>query len=185
MSRQGEFPRCKGSNHAMEGALQRRAKQGFCAQSFLSTCHRNAGLLCEARAASSTSAQKKTEEPRRTPLGEHVKTERISVTQGADPCHGRCSAEACQGPLCRSKSIPAEVLSAAKKSIPVEVLSAAQSVYLQRSCLPTRDDACKGPLCCPKGVPTEVLSAHRNDAYRGPLCRTGGIPAEVLSARPR
>ena len=159
MSRQGEFPWCKGSSHAMEGALQRRAKQGFCAQPILSTCHKTLDSRAKPELLQAP-LHRKTEEPRRTPLGEHVKTERISVMQRGRTmpwkvlCRGvpRSSLPlqeyTCRGPLRCSKSIPAEVL------------SAAQVVYLQRSCLPTRDDACRCPLCCPKGIPAEVLSAH-------------------------
>ena len=149
------------------------------------TYHKNAGLSCEARAASSTSAQKNGRTPKDALRGTCQDRANFRDAKGVDPCHGRCSAEACQGPLCRSKRIPAEVLSAAKK------------VYLQRSSLPPRAYTCRGPAFPPGMMPAKVLFAAqrvylqrsspptRNDAYRGPLCRSGGIPAEVLSARPR
>ena len=45
---------------------------------------------------------RKTAEPQRAPLGEHVKAARISVMQGVEPCHGRCSAETRQAGFLRS-----------------------------------------------------------------------------------
>ena len=116
----------------------------------------------------------KTEEPRRAPLGEHVKTERIFRDARGRPmpwkvlCRGvpRSSLPlqeyTCRGPRRRQKKHTCRGPVFPPGMMPAKVLSAAQRVYLQRSSPPTR-----------------------NDAYRGPLCRTGGIPAEVLSAHPR
>ena len=167
----------------MEGASQRRAKQGFCTQPFLTRCRKkNAGLSCAARAASSTSAPQK-------------KNSRTSKGALRGTCQGRANFRDARGrampwklmiiiivvitenatefielhkkthvgalrtyffqwlPKATSAQREAQSLHHKSKAPP-------QRVYLQRSSLPTRDDACRGPLCHPESIPAEVLSAH-------------------------
>ena len=147
----------------MESALQRRANQGFCAQPSLSKCHKktlvvrarpellqaplhhrknsrtyhkNAGLSCEARAASSTSAQKNGRTPKDALRG--------TCQDRANSRDAKGSNHAMEGALQRR----------------AKVLSAAPRVYLQRSSPPPKKNTCRGPLCRPKSIPAEVLSSH-------------------------
>ena len=192
----------------MEGALQRRAKQGFCAQPSLTTCNKTLAFRAKSELLQAPLHHRKTAEPQRVPLGEHVKAGRISAVQGVEPCHGRCSAEACQAGFLRS-------------IVPVNMSQKRGSFVRSQSCFKhlcteknrrtskgTLRGACQDRanfhdargrpmpwkvLC--RGVPRSSLPLQeytcrgplrRQKKYtcRGPLCRPERIPAEVLSAHP-
>ena len=176
-----------------------RAKQGFCAQPFLPTFHKNAGLSCEARAASSTSAPQKKSRTNHKNAGRSCEARAASSTSAQK--NGRTPKDALRG-TCqdRPNSRDAEGSNHAMEGAlqrRAKVLSAAQKEYLQRSSLPPKEYTCRGPVFPPEMMPATVLSAAqrvylqrsspptREDACRGPLCRPESIPAEVLSAHPR